>query len=116
MLVEAWLEGAVGFDLTVNNISFILDNRGVTPASDSADMTEKQKDLTRADALTIFLTSSNKGSHKKQDGNSSESTSGESFTYRQEAQRLAIYYYEKWGEVVPDTSSDSVTGTPTNMW
>lgn len=115
MLVEDWLVGAVGFELTTLNVSFILDNRGVTAASNSADMTQKQKDLTRADAYTIYLTSSNKGSDKQQDGNSSKSSSGESFTYRQEAQRLAIYYYELWGEVVPDTVGNTITNK-TNMW
>jgi len=115
MLVEDWLRGAVGFELTDNNVSFVLENRDVTAGSDSGDMTEKQKDLTRADAYTIYLTSSNKGATKIQDGNSSQSKGGESFTYRNEAQRLAIYYYEKWGEVVPDTVGN-VINNATNLW
>jgi hypothetical protein len=116
MLATQWLKGSVGFELTDLNVSFILENRGVDETDDSSEMTEKQKDLSRADAYTIYLTSSNKGGVKIQDGSTSESTSGESFTYRQEAQRLAIFYYEKWGETIPDTTNDNVTSSPTYLW
>ena len=115
MLAPDWLRGSVGFELTDGNVSFVLDNRGVLETADSSAMSQKQKDLTRADAYTIFLTSSNKGTSKRQDGNSSETTAGESFTYRQEAQRLAIYYYELWGETIPDTLSNTIVNK-SDLW
>lgn len=109
MTTQDWLQGSVGFTLTDDNINFIFVNRGVTYGEDATTMTEKQRDLCRADALTIFLSSSNKGSIKEQDGNSSRSTASESFTYRDDAQRLAIYLYEKWGEVAPGISANTVS-------
>lgn len=115
MTTQDWLKGSVGFTLTELNIQFIFENRGVTYDADASTMSEKQKDLSRADAYTIYLTSSNKGGYKQQDGNSSLSENGESFTYRDEAQRLAIFYYEKWGEVPPNTTGN-IIGNGTNRW
>lgn len=115
MTTQDWLQGSVGFELTENNINFVFLNRGVTYGEDASTMTEKQRDLSRADALTIYLSSSNKGSEKEQDGNSSRTSASESFTYRDDAQKLAIYLYEKWGEVAPGIAGSQVENK-TYMW
>lgn len=114
MLAPNWLRGSVGFTLTDFNVEFVLDNRDVLLTDDSSTMTERQKDLCRADAMTIFLSSSNKSGEKKQDGNSSRSDSGESFTYRDDVQEMAIYLYNKWGEV--PLSQGATIKSATNMW
>jgi len=115
MTTEDWLRGGVGFDLTENNINFIFVNREVTYGADATTMTEKQRDLCRADALTIFLSSSNKGGIKEQDGNSSKTTASESFTYREDAARTAIYLYEKWGEVAIGITTNE-TSNKSYLW
>jgi len=115
MVAPDWLRGAVGFELTDLNVSFVLDTRGVAEDADSSTMTEKQKDLCRADAYTIYLSSSNKGTEKQQDGNSSLSKSGESFTYKDEITRMALFLYNRWGEEVPDILNNTVTDK-SYMW
>lgn len=115
MTTEEWLQGSVGFELTDNNINFVFLNRGVTYGADATTMTEKQMDLSRADALTIYLSSSNKGSEKLQDGNSSRTSASESFTYRDDAQKLAIYLYEKWDEIAPGIAGNEINNK-TYMW
>jgi hypothetical protein len=115
MLAPNWLQGSVGFELTQFNIEFVLDNRGVELTDDSANMTEKQKDLCRADAMTIFLSSSNKGTDKQQDGNSSRTEGGESFTYRDDVQEMAIYLYNKWGESPILAANDEISNA-SDLW
>lgn len=115
MLVERWLASKVGFNIKDDSVESILEDRGVTLESESADMTEKQRDLCRADALVIYLSSSNKGSESKNDGNSSYGSASESFTYRDNAQEMAIFWFEKWGEVSPYTSNDKIYDK-SDMW
>lgn len=112
---EEWLTGQVGFELTDLNIKSIFVNREVTYGADAETLSEKQKDLCRADAYTIFLSSSNKGSEKLQDGNSSKSTAGESFTYRDDVQEMAIYLYNKWGET-PILSANNQVSNKSYLW
>lgn len=115
MTTQDWLRSKVNFELSDLSIESILLDRDVPYDGDAADMTEKQRDLTRADACVIFLLSSNKGSEKKQDGNSSLATAAESFTYRDNAQDMAKFWYEKWGEVVPGLTDNQVENK-TFMW
>ena len=103
-----WLKSKVNFALSDLSVESILLDRGLTLEGDASLMTEKQRDLTRADACVIFLLSSNKGGEKKQDGNSSLTTASESFTYRDNAQDMAKFWYEKWGEVVPGLTDNAV--------
>jgi len=115
MTTQYWLQGSVGFDLTDFNIQSIFIKRDVEYGGLATDMTEKQQDLSIADACVIYLLSSNKGTNKKQDGNSSKSDGGESFTYRDEVAKIAIALYEKW-EVVPPSILGNVITNATNLW
>jgi len=115
MTTQEWLRGAVGFTLTDLNIETIFLTRGVSLDADASTMSEQEQDLCRADAYVIYLTSSNKGAYKIQDGDSSESIGSESFTYRKDIQRLAMILYEKWGEEMPFELSDTIK-SGTNLW
>lgn len=115
ILTEEWMQGSVGFEMTDLNIKSIFVKRGVEYGVDAEVLTEKQQDLCVADACVIFLLSSNKGGVKEQDGNSSRTSASESFTYRENAEKMAIFLYSKWGETIPDLTADNVYNK-SDMW
>jgi len=115
MTTQEWLRGSVGFNLTDLNIETIFLTRGVSLDADASTMSEQEQDLCKADAYVLYLTSSNKGSYKIQDGDSSESIGSESFTHRKDIQRLAVALYDKWGEEIPFDVSDTIK-SGTNFW
>ena len=98
MTIEDWLKGKVGFDLATLSVSAILDDRSITAGVETSTLTEKQKDLCWADALMIYVTSSNKGAYKIQDGGSAETLGSEYFVDRDSIQNFAYALYSKWDE------------------
>jgi hypothetical protein len=96
--IEEWLQGKVGFSLSDLSVSSILDDRNITIGTVANTLTEKQKDLCWADALMIYVTSSNKGSYKIQDGSSAETLGSEYFVDRDSIQNFAYALYSKWDE------------------
>lgn len=101
MKMGDWLRGMVKFSLSDDNVNAILLNRGLTYDQDALLVAEREKDLSRADALTLYISAANQGSSSWKDGGSSETTPGESFTYKDEAKGMAIYLYGKWGVEIP---------------
>ena len=114
MIIENWIQGKVGFTLTDLNVEAILTDRNVTAGTDVSTLDQSTKELCWADALTIYVTSSNKGSYKIQDGNSAETEGSEYFVDRDEAKSLALYLYGRNGES-PITSSDEISNA-SNLW
>lgn len=98
MLIENWIKGKVGFNITDLNISAILDDRGVVPETDTADMELRTKELCWADALMMYVTSANKGAYQVTDGGSTETEGSEYFVDRDDIQAFAESLYAKWDE------------------
>ena len=115
MLIEQWIQGKVGFTLTDLNIEAILSDRNVTAGTDTSTIEVRTRELCWADALTIYVTSSNKGSYQIKDGDSGETYGSEYFVDRDEAKSLAIWLYTKWGESVPVSITNAITDI-TQMW
>ena len=98
MIIEDWIKGKVGFDISDLSISAILADRMISALTDIDTLSTMQKELCQADALMIYVTSPNKGSYKIQDGNSSETLGSEYFVDRDKIQDFAYSLYKKWGE------------------
>lgn len=115
MTIEEWIQGKVGFTLTDLNIASILVDRGIVSGTDATLVEVRVRELCWADALTIYVTSSNKGSYQIKDGDSGETYGSEYFVDRDEAKSLAIWLYTKWGEAVPVSITTEIKDV-TQMW
>lgn len=115
MTIENWIRGKVGFDISELAIEAILIDRDVDAGTDASTLSEKTKDLCRADALMIYVTSPNKGSYKIQDGNSSETLGSEYFVDRDNVQNFADALYKKWDET-PIATNPNAIKSDTNRW
>ena len=109
--LAGFIQGKVGFSLTDINIATITVSRSAEYEEAAKDVEERTRDLCWADALILYIT---KDSKSETDGGSTQSETTSNYS-KDEAQDMAMYLYEKWGEVFSD-SSDSIDGSPTNLW
>jgi hypothetical protein len=115
MLITEWIKGKVGFDISDLAVQAILEDREIGLTADTSTLTVRQKELSWADALMIYVTSPNKGSYTLRDGDSQETTGSEYFVDRDRILAFANSLYTKWGEAVVE-STRIVSGVATNMW
>lgn len=100
MTIEKFLEGFFNFKFSKENYDSVLASRDVEPDTHFNDVSEKDKDLMKADLYMILASVASGGGRKVQMGSRSvaESTFTFGATDRAYFRRQANDLYSKWGE------------------
>lgn len=111
MTIEKWIKGKIRFELTSDEVDASLASRSILKGTPFADVSERDRDLLRADLLILLSTVPSGGGRRVQKGNRSVSESTYTFGvydrryFEKEANRL----YAKWGEGRKSSSVKFVT-------
>lgn len=110
--IEGYLKGKVGFDVDDSKFQSILLDRGITPGTDSEDVSVQDRDLLYADTLMIIATTPNVIAGTEKMGDWSSTGQSISVTDRDSFINAANSIYIKYGD---DKYSSSIT-SKTNLW
>lgn len=110
MSIEDYLRGKVGMEIPDSAIAVILDDRGICPGTDTAELDKRRKDLCTADLyLWCAATPSKKGTVSDADGGWKHSDGGwETSAYdKRNFRSLAYSIYSRYNEQPPVTDDAS---------
>ena len=105
MTIEQYLRGKVGFEVADNAISVILEDRQITPGTDSTSVELRTKELATADLyMWCASTPSNQDTSFEADGGWKSQKGGwESSAYdKRNLREMANEIYAKYGEDVSE--------------
>lgn len=99
MTISEYLKGSFDFKFSDLNITSVLTDRGIQPDTDLSDVSEKDRDLARADLYMILASATSGGGKRVVKGNRSVSERNYSFTAsdRSHFRAMANKLYGKWG-------------------
>ena len=107
MTIEQYLRGKVGFEVADNAISVILEDRQITPGTDSASVDLRTKELATADLyMWCASTPSKQDTSFEADGGWKSQKGGwESSAYdKRNLREMANEIYAKYGEDVSESN------------
>lgn len=101
MTISEYLRGLIAFDISDANVASVMYDRGVQDKEYVEDLTEREKDLCKADVYVFAATSpSTKGSVEDVNGVWKHKEGGSTMAGGEAARLiyLANRLYRKWGE------------------
>ena len=103
--IEKWLKAEIRFDVPLDTIKNKIMGRGLQDVTDYADLTERDKELLKADVIEWILTGpSSTASKSWSHGDMTRSIGSEVMTYRDKLFDYMMSIYRRWNDPKAETN------------
>lgn len=103
--IVRWLKAEIRFNVPLDTLRNKVLGRGLQDVTDYADLTERDKELLKADAIEWILTGpSTTASKSWSHGDMTRSVGSEVMTYRDKLYEYMISIYRRWNDPKAETN------------
>lgn len=103
--IVEWLKAEIRFNIPITTIKYKIMGRGLNGVTDYADLTEKDKDLLKADCIEWILTGPSQTPSKSwSHGDMTRSIGSEMMSYRDKLYEYMMTLYKKWDDPKAETN------------